>query len=381
MRYGTLLIATALAALGAASSAADARKRLGPATVLDILTSPIRALTQGGPAPRAYRHRGGAYAARHPARSRPEDDAPPATATVAAPPAAAVAAVPGSLNVYEDILGYALWPNDYAGRFWTRGYGDIMKSVVVPATAPASARDEEHRRGRRLASARARDANRGTANADPGAGMCSPQAKEQASGPIDRIERTLELTEAQMLKLQELRAAVAEAVERGKAACRDVLPRAPSDRLKAMMDGLWALRDADILFRTPLDRFYRSLTDEQKVRLGSPGTTAGGPPPAGATCGLSANDMPIEEITQSVRPTQEQRASLDMLQGMSADLSKYLTAACPQETPSTPVGRLDAAGERVTAMLYAAVNLDPALNGFYFQLSDEQRKKFDSLGR
>ncbi|MEA2990873.1 MAG: hypothetical protein QOG83_3584, partial [Alphaproteobacteria bacterium] len=30
---------------------------------------------------------------------------------------------------------------------------------------------------------------------------------------------------------------------------------------------------------------------------------------------------------------------------------------------------------------YAAMNLDPALNGFYFQLSDEQKKKFDSLGR
>ena len=372
---GTLVIVASSIALTAAPSTADARKRLGPGAVFGILTGPMRMMVPRVSGPRAYRHRGNSRSYARPSEpaARPPVDARTAVAAGAA--AATAAAMPAAFNAYEDILGYALWPADYADKFWARGYGDIMRSVLAPAAATA------------------RDIGPGAGQAQ--ASMCSPQAKERATAPIDRIEQTLTLTDEQRARLQDLRTAVGEAVERGKAACHDTLPRTPSDRLKAMMDGLWAMRDADILFRTPLDHFYRSLTDEQKAQLAGKlqdkvqdklqDTTTGGPQVAkqvaNQACGQAANDMPINEIVQSVGPNPQQRESLGMLQGMSAELSKYLAEACPQQTPPTPVGRLDAAGNRVNAMLYAAMNLDPILSGFYFQLSDEQKKKFDSMGR
>jgi hypothetical protein len=368
MRYRTLAVPTlvitaSLTILMAAPPNADARKRFGPGAVFGILTSPMRMLAPPFAGRGAYRNRGSrSYARPSEPEPRAPVDARPAVAAAAAA-ATTAAAMPAAFNGYEDILGYALWPADYADKFWARGYGDVMRSVMAPAAATA------------------RDIGPGAGNAD--ASMCNPQAKVRAAAPIERIEQTLTLTDAQRGKLQDLRKAVDEAVERGKAACHDTLPRTPSDRLSAMMDGLWAMRDADILFRTPLDQFYRSLTEEQKAKLAGkvPDTTTGGPQVTNQTCGHAANDMPINEIVQSVQPNAQQRESLGMLQGMSADLSKYLASACPQEPPATPVDRLDAAGNRVNAMLYAAMNLGPVLNGFYFQLTDEQKKKFDSLGR
>jgi hypothetical protein len=382
MRYVTLLVVTALAVLLAASSAADARKKHRSVSLVGIITSPLRMLAPRARGSRANRSR--ASAARAPSQERAgvvaatPAAATPATTTPAAPAAPAGASV---FNAYEDILGYALWPNDYANRFWTRGYGDIMRSVILPAATVAAADDDsaKERRGRRTVGARTSDADRDLTSAVSATGMCSAKAKEQASEPINRIEQTVELTDAQRLKLQALRTAVSTAVERGMAACRETPPRTPADRLKAMTDGLWAMRDADILFRTPLDNFYRSLTDWQQAQL-APGAS-GAAATATEACGRASNAMPIDEIAQAVQPTREQSKSLDMLQGISADLSKYLASACPLAMPSTPVGRLDAAGNRVAAMLYAAMNLDPVLSGFYFQLNDEQKQKFDSIGR
>src|SRR5262249_43031741 len=123
----------------------------------------------------------------------------------------------------------------------------------------------------------------------------------------------------------------------------------------------------------------RSLSDEQKAKLTPTATTTGGPAAANQVCEHAANEMPVGDLTQSAQPaqrqrrqqqkqpSQEQRQSMEMLQGMVADLSKYLAEACPPQTPSNPVARLDAAGNRVNAMLYAAMNLDPILNGSYQQ--------------
>src|SRR5262245_22846346 len=341
MRHATLLVVATVAAVFAASTAADARKRFkkpSPAPVLGILSLPLKLLTHGAPAPRASRVRSSrSYAARN--RARSEANAQPAatgaavattavattavaaptettaavtpTATTAmaapAPAMQAAAAAPATpFNAYEDILGYALWPNDYAKRFWSRGYGDIMTSVMSPAALAAAAAQVDERRGRRLASARSGAEATGSVTV---AGMCGPQAADHVNGPIDRIERTLELNAGQQLKLETLRAAAFEAVERGQAACRDALPLTPSDRLQAMLDALWAMRDADILFRTPLDVFYRSLTDVQKARLarGLQDATTSGPPPGGPVCSPAANDLPLDAIARSAAPTPEQR--------------------------------------------------------------------------
>jgi hypothetical protein len=278
--------------------------------------------------PRAYRAPAG-----QPEMRRARAEARPQYAAAAA--GARATATP--FNLYEDLLGYALWPADYAERFWAHGYSDILQTSIKQGDS----------------------------------GTCSAQAKEQAARPLDRIEQVIELTEAQRQKRADVRTAVHEAVERGKAACLDAVPNTPAERLKAMMDALWALNDAILLFRTPLDAFHASLTDEQKAQLQrlAAGATVGGP--ATSVCSHAANDLPID--MGSIQPTPERREGLEMLQGLAAELSKYIADACPQETPPTPVARLDAAGNRVQALLYAAVNLEPAIQAFSSQPSGERR--------
>jgi hypothetical protein len=48
---------------------------------------------------------------------------------------------------------------------------------------------------------------------------------------------------------------------------------------------------------------------------------------------------------------------------------------------ATPAERLDAAADRLTAVIFAASNVNMALNDFTSQLSDEQKTRFNSLVR
>ena len=94
------------------------------------------------------------------------------------------------------------------------------------------------------------------------------------------------------------------------------------------------------------------------------------------TPGLS--QWPILRIAQSVGLTREQRAGLKDLQTAAAEAARVLKSACPVETPTTPVGRLDAMHERVQAMLRAIDLVHPALEKFYAPLSDAQRARFSA---
>jgi hypothetical protein len=86
-------------------------------------------------------------------------------------------------------------------------------------------------------------------------------------------------------------------------------------------------------------------------------------------------------MEQSLQPTQPQRASLDTLQKKSSEMGQFLMASCLRPMPATPAERLDAAADRLTAVIFAASNVNMALNDFTSQLSAEQKAKLNSLGR
>jgi hypothetical protein len=90
--------------------------------------------------------------------------------------------------------------------------------------------------------------------------------------------------------------------------------------------------------------------------------------------GLS--QWPILRIAQSVGLTREQRTALKDLQTAAAEAARVLKSACPVETPTTPVERLDAMHGRVQAMLRAIDLVRPALEKFYAPLSDAQKARF-----
>ena len=82
-----------------------------------------------------------------------------------------------------------------------------------------------------------------------------------------------------------------------------------------------------------------------------------------------------------MRPTDAQGAALDKLDAAMQKAIERLREACPNTIPQTPVGRLDVMQKRVEAMIDAANTVRPALEEFYASLNDEQKAKFNRLGR
>jgi len=98
-------------------------------------------------------------------------------------------------------------------------------------------------------------------------------------------------------------------------------------------------------------------------------------------CDLPQADHAMRQIDQAVRPTKPQRSSLEALQKKSFEMGQFLMASCLKPVPATPIERLDAAADRLTAVIFAASNLNMALNDFTSQLSDEQKTKLNSMVR
>ena len=90
-------------------------------------------------------------------------------------------------------------------------------------------------------------------------------------------------------------------------------------------------------------------------------------------------DWPIEQITKTVEPNGDQQTLLADLKDATAKALDALQAACPNDLPSTPTGRLAVMRTRVEAMLQAVGIVRPALDHLYNSLSDEQKARFNAL--
>ena len=69
------------------------------------------------------------------------------------------------------------------------------------------------------------------------------------------------------------------------------------------------------------------------------------------------------------------------MQDATDNAVSLLQAACPEDTPLTPPGRLAAMEKRLQAMIDAANTVRPALDSFYAPLSNEQKARFDRIGQ
>ena len=147
------------------------------------------------------------------------------------------------------------------------------------------------------------------------------------------------------------------------------------------------------IVRPALEKFYGSLSDEQQARFNALGPNVGDrsqPQPqqeANAqsdTCGepkSGLTQLPIERMETVIRPAGSQKEALDRLSAATDKAIQELQAACPDDVPLTPVGRLEAMQKRLEAMLQAANLVQPALDEFYGTLSSEQKARFNTLGR
>ena len=144
--------------------------------------------------------------------------------------------------------------------------------------------------------------------------VCSNQAPELTDWPIERISEVVQPTDAQRPALDELRAASAKAIEMLQSRCPKDLPSIPTGRLAATESRLQVMLAAVQTVRPALERFYQSLSDEQKARFNAIA------PADDAAAGKDrrdlakfcdekspgVTDLPIDRIGQAVQPTPAQ---------------------------------------------------------------------------
>ena len=82
----------------------------------------------------------------------------------------------------------------------------------------------------------------------------------------------------------------------------------------------------------------------------------------------------LEDLTQ---PTPGQREALDELKAAFAKAARVLQAACPKQTPLTPVARLDAMEQRLEAMQEALTVIRGPLERLYSLLSEAQIERLE----
>jgi len=384
MRGRTILLVTILAAAIPLPDTSHAQ--LSPQGVVGGIARPFRQmLGHFRHFPRGH-HRRTAIESRAAAPAAPSRAAGVAASNTAPPAGGARlgwVGPPAWPTAYEDLVGFTFWPDDYAFRLRGRGFDVIADTITGRFNVPRSAR---------TATTRASVAT--DANNEPPVERCGESSHADANWPAARIEQIMQLSDAEHAALEKLQSTANESVKTIWASCVGPAASAPPDRLRALVQTLWTVRDAGISMGEPLKNFYDTLDVTQRNSFASQAPQIN-PPPDPKTVDPTTNkqyqacasqnaekaERMIKEIEMRVRPANDQAASLEDLHKASADMAKLLIASCAQPIPEDPMARLDSANDQLTAINYAATSVQIAFDEFYRKLNSEQKTRFDSLAR
>jgi hypothetical protein len=281
---------------------------------------------------------------------------------------------------YSDIFDYAFWPAGYEEGYWFYAYDDFIDGLFWGEVGPPDEYID-------ASVPPPRPSYRAVQN------LCKRPGSGVTAWPFAEIESKVHLDGDQSRLLDAVREAAQQAAAVFTATCPsdDAFPLTPPGRLRAMTARLDATLAAVRSVRPALVAFYDSLSDEQKERfneIGPKGQASAEAraalPSDGKACGEAKpglTNLPIEQIEASVKPTDAQEAALDRLEDATVQAVSILQAACPEDTPLTPPGRLQAMETRLQAMIDAANVVKPALDDFYGQLSNEQKARFNRIGK
>jgi LTXXQ motif family protein len=280
---------------------------------------------------------------------------------------------------YDDFIDYVYWPYAY-DTFWPYAYDDVYVSLFGPyayAGGPYASVPAYRERGR--------------VQRVPAGGVaqiCSGAGAALVDWPVEQITQVIEPNDQQRGLLDQLKSTTTNAVEAMKSACPTDLPDTPTGRLAAMRARLEAMLNVVTQVRPVLDRFYNSLSDEQKARFNamqeatSSGRRAQRTPDVSQSCGADvAAPVPIDRIRRAVELSQAQDDALAALDQATRRAAEDLKASCTSAANVTPTGRAAAMEQRLKAALQALDAVQPALERFYGLLSDEQKERFNRLPR
>ena len=280
---------------------------------------------------------------------------------------------------YSDVFDYAFWPYGYDDSYWFYAYDDFFDGVFWGDYGPPRDYAYAAPSARRPSYAAVQE-------------LCKQPGTGVTAWPFAEIERKVGLTDEQKQLLGDVRRAASDAAANFKASCpaENAFPLTSPGRLSGMTARLDATLQAVQTVRPALTKFYDSLSDEQKERFNQIGPKK----PTGAEASQTSADaktckeqkpgltsLPIERIEDAVKPTDAQQAGLKDLEEATAKAVSIMQAACPDETPVTPPGRLEAMEKRLQAMIEAANTVKPALESFYGSLTNEQKARFNRIGQ
>ena len=286
---------------------------------------------------------------------------------------------------YSDVFDYAFWPSGYDDGYWAYAYDDFFDGVFWGEAGPPPDY------GYALASPNAPAAHPSYAAVQE---LCTQPGTGITAWPFAEINSKVGLNADQKQLLDQVRSSGQKAATVFKTSCPagNAFPMTPPGRLQAITLRLGATLEAVQTVRPAMETFYDSLSDEQKERFNEIGPKQ--PKDNAAASQASAQDakscsepkpgltnLPIERIEDAVKPTDAQEAGLKQLEDATAKAVSTMQAACPEDTPITPPGRLEAMEKRLRAMIDAANTVKPALNDFYASLSSEQKARFNRIGR
>jgi LTXXQ motif family protein len=201
--------------------------------------------------------------------------------------------------------------------------------------------------------------------------------------PIDQIRLTVRPTTDQEAALDELSAASSQASHVVKSSCPTAALLTPVGRLDAAKQRVDTTTKAIQIVRSPLERFYQALSDEQKRNFNAMGDsteeTAGN---LASLCGQQAGgfiNLPVQRIEQVVQPTAQQQSAFEDLKKATQNASDQLQSSCPTAVAKSSMARLDTFETQLKAMADAIEAVRPSLKNFYASLSDDQKATFNTM--
>ena len=396
MRPWALPILGAVALSLAVPSGAEARLRFGPGAVLGAFAGAMfggfrhagrhhhrRVVAHASVSPRSGAHfRGRAAGAARSVGNVPQPPANPPqppqdTSAQRAPERMAATFWP---DAAADLAEYVLLPSGNS-RFWTHGYDSIVEAAFA-------ASDAANQRGARARPAAPRLSDAGAPSTPLASADACGATSASADGFIEKIHRAVEPNGSQRDALEELRGALARAIERITTSCPAAMPVSLAQRLKAIQDRIWAMHDALLTIRLPFERFYNALSEEQRQRL-----RGQAPPPADIAANATEGrghgvadgrgEMCLEpsagladwmmRTMERAAPREQQRAGVEAMRMQSAGMARLVAASCPSDPRPDAMGRVAAATDRLDVMLFAVMSVSPMLQQFYDSLDEKQK--------
>jgi hypothetical protein len=311
--------------------------------------------------------------------------------------------------LFGDIASFVLYPYDYYDPFWAFGPDFVLASIFAPGPhfgpdygygpdyyayegfpgiyyggGYGYAGGHHVTKSRRLERAALAQTNVEAMQS------CRGLAPGVADLPIEQIRQVVRPTAEQDAALDDLSSASSKVTAMVEESCPKEIPLTPVGRLDAAEKRLDAMIQAVQIVRSPLEKFYDSLSGEQRQRFDAIGSSRRGEGERSSAAGGNLAKMcsqqaggvnvPVQRIEQVVAPNAQQQGAFDDLKKTSDIAAEQFKASCPTQMPQTPVARLDSVGMRLNGMVDAMKTIRPKLADFYASLSDEQKARFNTIG-